>query len=130
MAEFFLSGRYNVVDACNGAIARHKKLLPEIHTMKESDVLLGLASNGSHSNGFLQIRKIVEKAHLRYSDRAPWNRDQTVGQSLLAPTRIYVKPLLKLVEKDLVKGTAHITGGGLWENVPRMLSKSLAAEQM
>lgn len=128
MAEFFLSGRYDVVGACNGAITRDKKLLPDKHAMKESDVLLGLASNGCHSNGFSLIRKIVEKAHLRYSDRAPWNREQTVGQSLLTPTRIYVKPLLKLVEKDLVKGMAHITGGGLWENVPRMLPKSLAAE--
>ena len=128
VAEFFLSGRYDVVGACNGAIARDKKLLPDKHAMKESDVLLGLASNGCHSNGFSLIRKIVERAHLRYSDRAPWNREQTVGQSLLTPTRIYVKPLLKLVKKDLVKGMAHITGGGLWENVPRMLPKTLAAE--
>ena len=128
MAEFFLNGRYDVVGACNGAIARDKKLLPDKHAMKEGDVLLGLASNGCHSNGFSLIRKIVENAHLRYSDRAPWNREHTVGQSLLTPTRIYVKPLLKLVEKDLVKGMAHITGGGLWENVPRMLPKSLAAE--
>ena len=128
MAGFFLSGRYDVVGACNGAIARDKKLLPDTRAMKESDVLLGLASNGCHSNGFSLIRKIIEKAHLRYSDRAPWDREQTVGQSLLTPTRIYVKSLLKLVEKDLVKGMAHITGGGLWENVPRMLPKSLAAE--
>ena len=128
MAGFFLSDRFDVVGACNGAIARDKKLLPDTHAMKESDVLLGLASNGCHSNGFSLIRKIVEKAHLRYSDRAPWDSEQTVGQSLLTPTRIYVKPLLKLVEKDLVKGMAHITGGGLWENIPRMLPMSLAAD--
>lgn len=96
--------------------------------MKESDVLLGPASNGYRSNGFSLIRKIVEKAHLRYSDRAPCNSEQTMGQSLLTPTRIYVKPLLKLVEKGLMKDMAHIAGGGLWENVPRMLPKSLAAE--
>ena len=128
MAGFFLSGGYDIVGACNGAIARDKKLLPDKHAMKDGDVLLGLASSGCHSNGFSLIRKIVEKAHLRYSDRAPWNREQTVGQSLLTPTRIYVKPLLEAVEKDLVKGMAHITGGGLWENVPRMLPESLAAE--
>ena len=128
MAEFFLSGRYDVVGTCNGAIARDKKLLPDKDAMKAGDVLLGLASNGCHSNGFSLIRKIVEKAHLRYTDRAPWNREQTVGQSLLTPTRIYVKPLLQVVEKDLVKGMAHITGGGLWENAPRMLPTSLAAE--
>ena len=110
MTEFFLSGRYDVFGACSGAIARDKKLLPDKHAMKESDVLLGLASNGCHWNGFSPIRKILEKAHLRYSDRASWNREQTVGQSLLTPTSIDVKPLLKLVEKDLVKGMAHITG--------------------
>ena len=128
MAEFFLSDRYDVVGACNGAIAQGKKLLPDKDAMKEGDIILGLASSGCHSNGFSLIRRIVEKAQLGYIDQAPWNKEQTVGQSLLTPTRIYVKPLLRLVEKDLVKGMAHITGGGLWENVPRMLPKSLAAE--
>lgn len=128
MSGFFLAGLYDVVGACTGAIIRDKKLLPQKDAMKEGDVLLGLASNGCHSNGFSLIRKIIEKAHLEYSDPAPWDREKTVGQSLLTPTRIYVKPLLKLVQKDLVKGMAHITGGGLWENVPRMLPKSLAAE--
>lgn len=71
MAEFFLSGRYDVVGACIGAIAGDKKLLPDKHAVKESDVLLGLASNGYRSNGLSLIRKIVGKAHLRYSDRAP-----------------------------------------------------------
>ncbi|KAL9607661.1 MAG: hypothetical protein Q9167_007449 [Letrouitia subvulpina] len=128
MADFFLPGRYDVVGACTGAIARNKKLLPDKQAMKEGDTLLGLASSGCHSNGFSLIRKIVEKSHLRYYDRAPWDREQTVGRSLLTPTRIYVKPLLKLVDTDLVKGMAHITGGGLWENIPRMLPKSLTAE--
>ena len=128
MAGFFLSGRYDVVGACTGAIERNKKLLPDKHAMKEGDILLGLASSGCHSNGFSLIRKIIEKAQMRYTDQAPWNKEQTVGQSLLSPTRIYVKALLKLVEKDLVKGMAHITGGALWENVPRMLPTWLAAE--
>ncbi|KAL9046368.1 MAG: hypothetical protein Q9214_000779 [Letrouitia sp. 1 TL-2023] len=127
MADFFLPGRYDVVGACTGAIARNKRLLPDKQAMKEGDALLGLASSGCHSNGFSLIRKIVEKSHLRYNDRAPWD-EQTVGRSLLTPTRIYVKPLLKLVDADLVKGMAHITGGGLWENIPRMLPESLAAE--
>ncbi|KAL8813379.1 MAG: hypothetical protein Q9200_000335 [Gallowayella weberi] len=128
MPDFFLSGRYDVVGACTGAIARDKKLLPDTNAMKEGDILLGLASDGCHSNGFSLIRKIIEKATLAYTDRAPWNQNQTVGQSLLTPTRIYVKPVLRLLENGLVKGMAHITGGGLWENVPRMLPRSLAAE--
>ncbi|KAL8681531.1 MAG: hypothetical protein Q9186_002347 [Xanthomendoza sp. 1 TL-2023] len=128
MADFFVFGRYDVVGACTGAVARGRKLLPDTDAMKDGDALLGLASDGCHSNGFSLIRKIVKKANLAYSDPAPWNKHQTVGQSLLTPTRIYVKPLLRLLEKGLVKGMAHITGGGLWENVPRMLPKSLAAE--
>ena len=127
MADFFLPGQYDVVGTCTGAVARNKKLLPEKQAMKEGDVLLGLASNGCHSNGFSLIRKIVEKSHLDLNDRAPWDREQTVGLSLLTPTRIYVKPLIKLVDADLVKGMAHITGGGLWENIPRMLPESLTA---
>ena len=127
MADFFLPGQYDVVGTCTGAVARDKKLLPKKPAMKEGDVLLGLASNGCHSNGFSLIRKIVEKSHLSLSERAPWDGEQTVGLSLLTPTRIYVKSLLKLVDADLVKGMAHITGGGLWENIPRMLPGSLTA---
>ena len=132
MSGFFLSGHYDIVGACTGAIKRDKvkKLLPQKEAMRQGDVLLGLASNGCHSNGFTLIRKIIEKAHLGYGDQAPWEtqKGRTVGESLLAPTRIYVKPLLMLVEKDLVKGMAHITGGGLWENIPRMLPTSLRAD--
>lgn len=120
---------YDIVGATTGAIARGKKILPDKEAMVVGDVLLGLASNGCHSNGFSLIRKVVERAGLSYHDLAPWSaNDETLGQSLLAPTRIYVKPLLRVVRKDLVKGMAHITGGGLIENVPRMLPKQLAAE--
>ncbi|KAG9616268.1 phosphoribosylformylglycinamidine cyclo-ligase-like protein, partial [Aureobasidium melanogenum] len=90
--------------------------------------LLGLASDGVHSNGFSLVRKVVERQGLSYHDKAPWAPNTTVGASLLTPTRIYVKPLLKAVEKDLLKGMAHITGGGLYDNIPRMLPKTLAAE--
>lgn len=128
MADFFPPGRYDVVGACTGAIARNRTLLPDKQAMREGDILLAVSSNGCHSNGFSLIRKIIEKSNLRYSDLAPWNREQTVGLSLLTPTRIYVKPLLKLVDAELVKGMAHITGGGLWENIPRMLPESLAAK--
>jgi phosphoribosylaminoimidazole synthetase len=74
------------------------------------------------------IRKIVEKKHFRWDDPAPWKQSASVGEEFLVPTRIYVKPLLKVSNKGLVKGMSHITGGGIIENVPRMLPEHLAAE--
>ncbi|KAL6713851.1 Bifunctional purine biosynthetic protein ADE1 [Lecanora helva] len=128
MAGFFEEGKYDVAGACAGAIESGRKVLPLTVEMRNGDVLLGLASSGCHSNGFSLVRKILERAVLRYSDIAPWDRVKTVGQSLLTPTRIYVKSLLRLIEENLVKGMAHITGGGLLENIPRMLPAGLAAE--
>ena len=140
MGNMFFPGEYDVTATTTGAIAQGQKILPDKSAMREGDVLLGLASSGCHSNGFSLIRKILEKSKLGHGHAAPWlekkrNFDAaegegtaTVGEALLQPTRIYVKPLLRVVAKDLVKGMAHITGGGLVENVPRMLPKELAAE--
>lgn len=114
--------------AATGAIRKGQKVLPDKDAMKEGDVLLGLASNGVHSNGFSLIRKILKRAGLSFTDPAPWASGKTVGASLLTPTRIYVKPLLAAVQKDLLLGMAHITGGGLDDNIPRMLPKHLAAD--
>jgi phosphoribosylamine--glycine ligase / phosphoribosylformylglycinamidine cyclo-ligase len=120
---------YDLTGTAVGAIdLSTTRLLPDKDSMFKDDVLLGLASNGVHSNGFSLVRRILERKHLALSDTAPWDSDQTVGHSLLTPTRIYVVPLLQVVKRDLVKGMAHITGGGLLENVPRMLPKHLAAE--
>ncbi|CRK19472.1 hypothetical protein BN1723_017777, partial [Verticillium longisporum] len=105
---------------------RHR--LPRTQDMAQGDVLLGLSSSGVHSNGFSLVRKIVEREGLQYSDQAPWDQGRSVGENLLTPTRIYVKSLRGVVEKGLVKGLAHITGGGLIDNVPRMLPDELAAE--
>lgn len=118
-------------DAAGAAIGVMRKAarLPRLTSMAEGDVLLGLASNGVHSNGFSLVRRIVEHAGLKYTDSCPWDSSaSSVGESLLTPTRIYVKPLLKALSLDLIKGLSHITGGGLTENVPRMLPKTLAAE--
>lgn len=114
--------------AATGAIKRGQKVLPDKAAMKEGDVLLGLESNGVHSNGFSLVRKILQKAGLSFYDQAPWDSGKTVGASLLTPTRIYVKPLLSAVQKGLLLGMAHITGGGLEDNIPRMLPKHLGAE--
>ena len=125
---FASPGYYDAVGATVGAVESGKKLLPDKELMKIGDAILGLASSGCHSNGFSLVRKIVETKGLTYMDPAPWDPHNSVGESLLAPTRIYVKPLLRAVKKDLVKGMAHITGGGLIENIPRMLPDHLAAE--
>lgn len=120
---------YDVTGTAVGAIDRSKtKLLPDKESMVEGDTLLGLASSGVHSNGFSLIRRILDRKHLSLSEAAPWNPEETVGDSLLIPTRIYVTQLLRVLKRDLIKGMAHITGGGLVENVPRMLPDQLTAE--
>ena len=120
-------------DACGTALGaidtgRGQRILPNKSDMTEGDILLGLASSGAHSNGFSLINQIIARAQLQHSDPAPWDSTTSVGLSLLTPTRIYVKSLLKALSRDLIKGMSHITGGGLSENVPRMLPDHLAAE--
>ncbi|MCJ1293495.1 hypothetical protein MMC34_005050 [Xylographa carneopallida] len=121
-------GKYDAVGAAVGALPHGQKLLPDKDSMRAGDVVLGLASTGCHSNGFSLIRKILRRAHLTVHDAAPWDPATSVGESLLTPTRIYVKPLLRAARHGLVKGMSHITGGGLLENVPRMLPAHLAAQ--
>lgn len=128
MPGMYQGKEFDAGGAATGALKKGQKILPDTKSMKEGDVLLGLGSAGVHSNGFSLVRKIVERAGLEYTDRAPWKSSTTVGASLLTPTRIYVKPLLAAVAKDLLLGMAHITGGGLEDNIPRMLPKNLAAE--
>lgn len=116
---------YDAAGCAVGAVTDDARL-PKLADMIEGDILLGLGSNGVHSNGFSLVRRIVQSAGLSYTDAAPWDQSKSVGDSLLTPTRIYVKNLLPVL-KD-IKGLAHITGGGLIENVPRMLPESLTAE--
>ncbi|SDO56159.1 phosphoribosylformylglycinamidine cyclo-ligase [Alkalicoccus daliensis] len=92
------------------------------------DVLIGLPSSGIHSNGFSLVRKIASDKGLTWEDKAPFNAAQTVAEALLTPTRIYVQALKGLLGTSLVRAAAHITGGGLVENVPRMLSEGAGAE--
>ncbi|KJX99507.1 phosphoribosylformylglycinamidine cyclo-ligase-like protein [Zymoseptoria brevis] len=128
MPGMYQDNEFDAGGAATGAIKRGQKILPDKASMKEGDVLLGLSSNGVHSNGFSLVRKVIERQGLSFTDDAPWDSGMSVGQSLLTPTRIYVKPLLAAVQKDLLLGMAHITGGGLEDNIPRMLPKNLAAE--
>lgn len=129
MPGLLIGNEYDITGTAVGAIDRSKTmLLPDKQSMVKDDVLLGLASSGVHSNGFSLVRRILERKHLALSDSAPWDADESVGLSLLTPTRIYVVPLLEVVKSNMVKGMAHITGGGLVENVPRMLPAHLTAE--
>ncbi|KAK5702514.1 hypothetical protein LTR17_022262 [Elasticomyces elasticus] len=128
MPGMYQGKEFDAGGAATGALKKGRTLLPDKSAMREGDCLIGLVSNGAHSNGYSLIRKIVEKAGLSYNDKAPWDGNQTVGKSLLKPTRIYVKQLMPAVEQDLILGMAHITGGGLEDNIPRMLPKHLAAD--
>ena len=130
MPGLFAASDYDAVGAAVGAVPRGHPILPDKDAMRPGDVLLGLASSGLHSNGFSLVRKIIERQGLNYHDPAPWDRASglSVGKALLVPTRIYVKALLPLVAAGRIKGMAHVTGGGLVENVPRMLPGRLAAE--
>jgi len=128
MPGMYTGSDYDAAATAIGALRQGHKMLPDKENMAEDDVLLGLASSGPHSNGYSLIRKIIERKGLSYEDRAPWGEHKTVGESLLTPTRIYVKSLLAATQKGLIKGMAHITGGGLEDNIPRMLPDHLAAE--
>ncbi|KAK0289465.1 hypothetical protein LTR35_002662 [Friedmanniomyces endolithicus] len=128
MPGMYQGKEFDAGGAATGALKKGRMLLPDKAAMREGDCLIGLASNGAHSNGYSLIRKIVERAGLAYTDKAPWDSSTTLGTSLLTPTRIYVKPLLPAIEQNLILGMAHITGGGLEDNIPRMLPKHLAAD--
>lgn len=110
---------YDLAGFSVGAVERGETLPKE--NISEGDVVLGLASSGVHSNGFSLVRKIIEQEGLSYADTAPFDPSRTIGEALLEPTRIYVKPLLAAIKTGKVKAMAHITGGGLLENIPRIL---------
>ncbi len=94
----------------------------------EGDVILGLSSSGFHSNGYSLVRKLVDIAGLGWSDPAPWAEDLSVAEDLLTPTKVYVEPALRAIRAGGVHALAHITGGGLTENLPRVLPEGLGAE--
>jgi len=106
-----------------GAVERDA-IIPRHNDMAEGDVLIGLPSSGPHSNGYSLIRKVVSMTGLDWNDPAPF-AEMPLAEALLEPTRLYIKPTLPLIRAGLVKGLAHITGGGLTENIPRMLPDHL-----
>ncbi|QFY88887.1 phosphoribosylformylglycinamidine cyclo-ligase [Magnetovirga frankeli] len=123
MPGLYAAGDYDLAGFAVGIAEKDRLLRPE--RVQAGDQILGLASSGPHSNGYSLIRKIIEVAGLDLN--APFE-NTSLGQALLAPTRIYVKPLLALLDQLEVHALAHITGGGLPENLPRVLPQGLDAE--
>ena len=122
MPGMYAEGEYDLAGFAVGVV--EKADIIDGRTIVAGDAVLGIASSGTHSNGFSLIRKIVAASGSEL--HAPFD-GTTLGAALLAPTRIYVKPVLALMHDVPVKGMAHITGGGLLENVPRMLPAGLQA---
>jgi len=117
---------YDLAGFAVGAVER-TEVLPR-DNVQTGDVLIGFRSSGVHSNGFSLVRRIVEKSGLKWSARAPFDETRTLGDAMLTPTRIYVKPCLSAVRKSkALKALAHITGGGFPDNIPRVLPKGLGA---
>jgi phosphoribosylformylglycinamidine cyclo-ligase len=127
MPGMYQGEEYDLAGFAVGAVARNH-LLPK-PTMQAGDVLLGIHSRGIHSNGYSLVRKIVADSGIDLASPPPYSCNATtMAEALLAPTRIYVKSLLPVLNKGLVKGLSHITGGGLTENLPRVLPATLAAD--
>jgi phosphoribosylformylglycinamidine cyclo-ligase len=126
MPGMYGPGDYDLAGFAVGAVER-QALLPR-KDIALGDVIVGLPSSGVHANGFSLVRRVVTQAGLRWSDPAPFAPSKTLGEALLTPTRIYVRQLLATIRTTgAVKALAHITGGGLIDNIPRVIPDRLAA---
>ncbi len=123
MPGIYADGEYDLAGFCVGAVERGD-MMPR--RAVAGDVMIGLASSGAHSNGYSLIRKIVAEAGLSYDAPAPFDSATSLGKALLAPTRIYVRSVLPLLKAEEVRAFAHVTGGGLTDNTPRVLPDGLA----
>ena len=124
MPGMYPDGEYDLAGFAVGVA--EKSLLIDGKSIQPGDVVLGLASSGAHSNGYSLVRKIIERSNPDMN--APFDGERTLAEVVMAPTRIYVKQVLATMQKVTIKGMAHITGGGLLENVPRVLPENVVAE--
>jgi phosphoribosylformylglycinamidine cyclo-ligase len=124
MPGMYPDGEYDLAGFAVGVV--EKSRIIDGSTIRPGDVVLGLASSGAHSNGYSLVRKIIERS--RPDLNAPFDGERTLADVVMTPTRIYVRQVLQLMHKVDVKGMAHITGGGLLENVPRVLPDGTVAE--
>jgi len=120
MPDMYNGDDYDLAGFCVGVV--DKENLIDGNSISTGDIIVGLSSSGPHSNGFSLIRKILE-----IGDK-PIINGQPIEKLLLSPTRIYVKPIIQLIKKVKIKGLAHITGGGITENIPRILKNTIQAE--
>ncbi len=126
MPGMYADGDYDLAGFCVGAVERDHVLTGR--DIAEGDVMLGLASSGVHSNGFSLVRRLAADKSWKLDRPALFDPEVLLIDALMAPTRIYVRSLLPLLRAGRVKGLAHITGGGLLENIPRVLPKGVRAE--
>ena len=125
MPGFYPVDEYDLAGYCTGVVDKAKII--DNGAMRPGDVVIALPSSGVHSNGFSLVRKVLDVENSDITSPVESLGGKSVGEALLAPTKIYVKPVLALLEKVKVKGISHITGGGFYENIPRSLTSSVNA---
>lgn len=125
MPGFYPEDEYDLAGFSVGIVDKSKII--DNRNMQAGDVVIALSSSGPHSNGYSLIRKVFDVENRDLTVRLPELGGKTLGDALLAPTKIYVKPVLKLLETVSVRGISHITGGGFYENIPRSIPKGLCA---
>ena len=126
MPGFYPEDEYDLAGYCTGVVDKDKII--DVSKMKEGDVIIALPSSGVHSNGFSLVRKVFDVENSDIKSPVSELGGKSVGETLLTPTKIYVKPVLSLLEKVNVKGISHITGGGFYENIPRSIPEGLCAK--
>ncbi len=126
MPGFYPEDEYDLAGYVTGVVDKDKIIDNE--TMEEGDVVIALPSSGVHSNGFSLVRKVFDVEHSDIKSPVEELGGKSIGETLLTPTKIYVKPVLELIEKVTVKGISHITGGGFYENIPRSIPDGLCAK--
>ena len=126
MPGFYPVDEYDLAGYCTGVVDKSKII--DNKTMKAGDVIIALSSSGVHSNGFSLVRKVFDIENADLKSPVAELGGKSIGETLLTPTKIYVKPVLALLEKVKVKGISHITGGGFYENIPRSIPEGLGAK--
>ncbi len=125
MPGFYPENEYDLAGYSTGVVDKSKII--DNKTMREGDAIIALPSSGVHSNGFSLVRKVFDVENADIKSPCPELGGKSVGETLLTPTRIYVKPILRLLDEVQVKGISHITGGGFYENIPRSIPDGLCA---
>ena len=128
MSSIYKNGEYDLAGFVVGAVNRNN-VLPKLSDITVGDAVIAIASSGIHSNGYSLVRYIIDKKNINIFDKPPFPSEyDTISECLLIPTKIYVKSVLPIMKESKIKAAAHITGGGLIENIPRILPKYYGVE--